>query len=132
VALALALVAAPASGSQRATRRQVERTLKHESEMVLVPAGTFVMGADANELLDFAQACEREFGEELAPLACVPERTHDFDTGTSPRQVFLSAFEIDHLEVTTAQYRECVAQDPATCARSSPATPATRSTRGPW
>jgi formylglycine-generating enzyme required for sulfatase activity len=111
-ALAVALVAASAPASQRVQRRQLERALKHESEMVLVPAGPFVMGAEQAELADFQRACEVEFGDELAPYVCVPERTKDFDTGGAPRVVFLSAFEIDRTEVTTAQYRECVARGP--------------------
>jgi len=106
----LALAALPADGSQHAARQQ-ERALKRESEMARIPAGTFIMGADDEEVVDFKRACEEEFGPEIGQQACVPERLRDFATG-SPRLVFVSAFEIDRLEVTTAHYRECVARGP--------------------
>jgi sulfatase modifying factor 1 len=110
-ALLVALLTPPAGGSEHLQRRQ-ERALKHESEMIRVPAGTFVMGADDAELADFQKACEREFGEELAAYVCVPERSKDFATGSAARVVYVSGFEIDRHEVTTSQYRECVARGP--------------------
>ncbi len=107
----VALVAASAGGSQHLQRRQ-ERTLKHESEMIRIPAGQFIMGADDEEVADFQKTCEQEFGADLAQFVCVLERWKDFGTGSSARVVFLSTFEIDRHEVTTAQYRECVAHGP--------------------
>ncbi len=106
-----ATLGVPAGGSQRLARRQ-ERVLKHEREMVLVPAGSFVMGADDVELADFQRACAEELGPEIAASGCVPERWSDFATGKLARQVFVSDYEIDRLEVNTASYRECVSRGP--------------------
>ena len=106
----VALTAASAGGSHELSRR-LERPSKRESEMVRVPAGTFVMGADAIEIENFTRACEEEFGPEIGSQACIDKRSEDFATAT-PRWVFVSGFEIDRYEVTTAQYRECVARGP--------------------
>jgi formylglycine-generating enzyme len=110
--LTFVLAATPAAASQHLVARRQERALKHESDMIRIPAGTFVMGADDTEIADFKRACEAEFGPEVAQNACIDDRSKDFDTGTQPRMVFVSTFEIDRYEVTTAQYRECVAHGP--------------------
>ena len=134
--LSAVLVAAAAGGLARAgeedgarRRGRVEVVAHRKSEMVRVPAGTFVMGfPDEKEGGEAAveQArndCEKAVGagagmwctawflanlyaQDQYPLLyllpyqnAVPQRD----------DVFLPAYEIDRFEVTVAQYRRCVA-----------------------
>jgi formylglycine-generating enzyme required for sulfatase activity len=81
----------------------VERDL-----MQRVPAGPFIMGMDDDERIEAQEACRREMGEDLAPFFC--EQTYGLSTAATgtPREVWLSGFEMDTYEVTTQKYRSCV------------------------
>jgi formylglycine-generating enzyme required for sulfatase activity len=116
--LAVVLVLLPplADASSRqgqATRRERDaRLAKRASEMVSVPAGDFVMGVTLAELPRLVEECVGELGPELGPHLCTEDRFVDTLTGETPRMVYLPAFEIDRYEVTTAEYRACVAAGP--------------------
>jgi formylglycine-generating enzyme required for sulfatase activity len=90
---------------------RIGHATKHESEMVLVPAGEFIMGADDAEVADWIEECQRELPGDAAGACTNLVTSGHFATGT-PREVFVSAFQIDRLEVTTAAYRECVRRGP--------------------
>lgn len=93
-------------------------------EMVEIPGGEFLMGFGA-EILDIPEyredertsrsqavelqaieECKRDFGEELSTFC-----NERFIWGASlpARRIHVDAFAIDRYEVTTAEYRECVA-----------------------
>ncbi|MBT8493566.1 MAG: formylglycine-generating enzyme family protein [Deltaproteobacteria bacterium] len=94
------------------------------SEMVEIPAGTFLMGFGAAVLalpesaeeeridrmrateLHATQECQKDFGEELA-VYCTAEGI--WQSALPHRTVHVDRFEIDRYEVTTADYRKCVA-----------------------
>jgi len=70
--------------------------LKDGSEMVLIPAGEFIMGTGEEELAELSkkfQRSEKYFASEMPA-----------------RKVYLSAFYIDKREITNAQFRRFVAE----------------------
>jgi formylglycine-generating enzyme required for sulfatase activity len=72
-------------------------TAADDVPMVLVPAGPFTMGSDADEALaecqKFRSDCQRSWFEDAEPV----------------HEVTLDAFYIDRYEVTNARYADCVA-----------------------
>jgi formylglycine-generating enzyme len=91
--------------------------IDHRSREVMVPAGAFSMGVPDDELEVAVGLCEMFFEptEQLALLRA-QGRMGSFCTSyrdelaqMAPRQVFLRAFAIDRDEVTTADYRACIA-----------------------
>jgi formylglycine-generating enzyme required for sulfatase activity len=110
--LGSALFGAGGAGASRELRTRIQRAEKRESEMVLVAAGSFIMGADDAERDDFLAACAAELGDDLADACSFMVERLYFTTGPTRREVHLSAFWIDRLEVTTADYRECVQYGP--------------------
>jgi formylglycine-generating enzyme required for sulfatase activity len=103
------LLASPAGGRahQVASGHKV-RLPQLRSEMVVVPGGTFLMGADDAELANAVDACRDEFGQEGSAL-CDQMRSYPESYFGQSRTVYLSPFEIDRFEVTVASYRHCVA-----------------------
>ncbi len=68
---------------------------------VLIPAGSFVMGSDPEEIDRAVELCEHEpYGDE----AC----EQYFQNELEVHQVSLSAFFIDRSEVTVSAYQRCV------------------------
>jgi len=72
--------------------------------MVRIPAGTFRMGASKEVQNAAAQLCQ----EEIGPANAKGCRVDQFQVEGPERRVFLSAFEIERVEVTVAAYRRCV------------------------
>lgn len=72
-----------------------------ELEMILIPAGEFVMGSSDAEIQLVVQECNQTEGN------C---RADWFDNEQPQRRVFLPDFRISKYEVTNAQYNVCVAQ----------------------
>jgi formylglycine-generating enzyme required for sulfatase activity len=110
--LVLVLVSDTAPATQVRTGREASAE-REEPEMVLVPGGEFTMGlTEGDELEQLIESCEEEVGEDaLADEFCTEHNPQfrDAMTGMKGRRVFLYDFRIDRREVTTAEYRECVA-----------------------
>jgi formylglycine-generating enzyme required for sulfatase activity len=106
-AFALALVAVPAEGNRIAG--EDVRSARRERDTAVVPGGSFVMGIGDDEREALVRACREEVWPDLAELLC-DEASPLFSFGRVPgaRRVYVSTFEIDRREVTTAQYRRCV------------------------
>lgn len=106
-AILLILAAGAAWGSQGSVRER--RAVRLEPEMAYVPAGSFIQGIDSAEYEKLRAGC----AEELAPRTQICQVDQVLmpaaPISDPPRQVFLRAFEIDRREVTTREYRECVA-----------------------
>jgi formylglycine-generating enzyme required for sulfatase activity len=96
------------SVTSRTGSARLARAEKRESEMVFVPAGTFITGMDDGEKAHLVQACVAEFGPELEQFCEPMIQDFHFGTGPAPREVFVSAFWIDRHEVTAGEYRACV------------------------
>jgi formylglycine-generating enzyme required for sulfatase activity len=97
---------APAgAGTQPAPLRRgrIERVVHQPPDMVVVPAGSFRMGPDPVEIEALLRACQVQFG--AASAAC----EEDHNRRLTEREVHLDAYAIDRLEVTSAEYRQCVA-----------------------
>jgi formylglycine-generating enzyme required for sulfatase activity len=69
---------------------------------VLIPAGTFVMGSDANEIELAVEMCKRE------PLGSDDFCEKGFANELEAHPVMLSAYYIDRTEVTVAAFARCV------------------------
>ncbi len=120
--LAVALLVSGGSGGSRASEDgggdesesqrsgRIARIEHKRSEMVRVPAGTFVMGFPETESDNALEACLAEYGSRLYPYLCTRnDELHVFKNATPSRDVFVSAFDIDRYEVTVAGYRRCAA-----------------------
>jgi formylglycine-generating enzyme required for sulfatase activity len=70
--------------------------------MILVPAGTFVMGSTGDDVLSALVDCQHE------PAGDRCEGTQ-FADESPPHRVTLSAYFLDRTEVTVAEYGRCVA-----------------------
>jgi len=92
---------------------RIDRIPVRRPAMVWVPAGHFLIGLSPRESERLLQACSVELG--LAARACdgstgyplppLLQGTH----GIGVREVFVGAFRIDRHEVTSAEFRACVA-----------------------
>jgi len=69
--------------------------------MVLIPAGAFEMGMDADRALAYCQ----QYYEPYSDVEC--ERS-SFEDEEPVHEVYLDAYYIDQYEVTNTAYRECV------------------------
>jgi len=104
-----------ASGEPAAPARRhghIETVAVPPPEMVRVPAGRFTMGPDDAEQERVMAACNAELG--LAAPYCSPGngtllRLLEGTVGIKSRRVLMDEFELDRREVTTGQYRSCVA-----------------------
>jgi formylglycine-generating enzyme len=110
VALADALaVAAPSPEVVKVPAGTTTTLVVARSLRVVIPAGRFLMGADADELKLARTLC----GDELRSggallLELSPRCTTRFDAETPAAEVFLPAYSIDRSEVTVAAYAACV------------------------
>lgn len=99
-----------ASASPRAGR--VVRVPREAPEAVEVPAGTFSMGLEPTTAELLTDACNAMVagmsgGQQLTTIVCGGMVSQI--AGMTMRPVFVSRFAIGRLEVTTSQYRACVA-----------------------
>ena len=74
-------------------------------EMVLVPAGEFIMGATPDGVARMVELCRKDAGGARDVSLCQPTVLDDQEPEVT---VLLAAFEIDRFEVTNADYRACV------------------------
>jgi formylglycine-generating enzyme required for sulfatase activity len=87
-----------------------QRVVERPSDMVKVPEGSFIMGMDDEEEVEFLSSCVTEVGSEMGEQICNQANTWligPFATG-GKRSVYLGSFQIDRYEVTNAKYRACV------------------------
>jgi formylglycine-generating enzyme required for sulfatase activity len=101
VTLCAAVVVA-AAGERRG---RIERVAHVRGEMVRVPAGAFRIGLDGDEKEQLYVACRAELG--MAEEFC--QRVLVGTIEATARSVFVGSFEIDRHEVTTKQFRACIA-----------------------
>ncbi len=111
--LALATQVAVAAAGGHVVR--VEQAPRRE---VFVPSGTFVMGVAKDDVGALVTACEQSFLDADTLLSVGQEtictlyenqlKAMSSDVGGEPREIFVSAYAIDRLEVTAGDYRECV------------------------
>ena len=115
--IAVIAAALPAtSGAERSRDGRVVRIDKQVSEMVRVPAGVARLGATPGELESLKRACMQLYDARVHELTCEDQgfpavligAQHTMFQGNA-RRVSLRSFAIDRHEVTTAEYRECVA-----------------------
>lgn len=119
--VAIALCAAPAGANEPTSRaaetpapRQhpragtVDTIVKKPPAMVVVRAGTFVMGFPDTDSArgELIAACVAEFGDAFRDTC---EDSRRWQDAAGLREVFLPAYAIDRSEVTVADYRRCVA-----------------------
>jgi len=78
-------------------------TLRQEGpKMLLVPAGSFIMGSSGDEVMAALLECQREPGGERC-------EQNLFANEAPPHRVTLSAFWLDRTEVTVGEYGRCAA-----------------------
>jgi sulfatase modifying factor 1 len=78
-------------------------TLREEgSQMILVPAGSFVMGSTGDDVMAALLDCQREPGGDRC-------EQNLFANEAPPHRVTLSAYWLDRTEVTVGQYARCAA-----------------------
>ncbi len=108
-ALALLALAAPSA----ANTGKVVRVEKPQRARVYIPSGTFAMGLTEEEMLAVATECESAIetaqnvsltGNEGLCGIYREELAH-----MEAREVYVDAFALDRTEVTTGDYRRCVA-----------------------
>jgi formylglycine-generating enzyme required for sulfatase activity len=119
-------VAVPEGGVDASGRPLLLRSLRDDSPMVFVPAGTFRSGLDAAQLRRLAEIeappspGAGDDSEDAAARAGRPSRTDRAEAAFAAdmrpaAEVRLGAFYVDRHEVTNAQYRRFLAaQDDAT------------------
>ncbi len=98
--------------AERPDRGKVVRVMRRSSEAVEVPAGSFWMGLEPNTIEMLGKLCETLTtgiygGMQTQALVC--SAVIGQVNGMAMRTVFLSRFAIGRREVTTAEYRACVA-----------------------
>ena len=81
---------------------------KIEDDMVLVPAGDFIMGSTPEQVEWAYQKCREEHQN---PALC---KRSDYERELPQRTVTLPDFEIDRFEVSIAEYRTCIQTGPCT------------------
>ncbi|MEZ4360081.1 MAG: SUMF1/EgtB/PvdO family nonheme iron enzyme [Kofleriaceae bacterium] len=90
---------------------KIVRVERPRDEWVEVPAGSFSMGLDPDSIAAMEQYCEAMTtgpgGQQ--PLAVLCEGVNIQLAGMTMRSVFVSRFAIGRREVSTAEYRRCVA-----------------------
>ncbi|MBI2896195.1 MAG: SUMF1/EgtB/PvdO family nonheme iron enzyme [Deltaproteobacteria bacterium] len=91
---------------------------------ILVPAGSFAMGAEAEELRAAARMCL----QQVDATFCTPAL---FQDEAPARRVRLSAYRIDATEVTNEAYGRCVSAGACTPARVQPGDDRFRLPRAP-
>src|SRR6476659_965761 len=102
-AVALMIVALGQTGVIESGRAVVaERPL---ASMVQIPAGPFPMGLTEEARRGAVALCKDELGARAGERLCEGEL---FDREWPGKNVWLSAFSIDRVEVTVAAYRVCV------------------------
>ncbi|MSP17326.1 MAG: hypothetical protein EXR73_12095 [Myxococcales bacterium] len=105
----LSLAASVALATEPGPGKGAEHARRVPAEMVPVPAGPFVMGLSTAELPRFLAECVAELGEEGAAF-CTPAAPLIAALVTPMRRVVqLPDYAIDRHEVTTLNYRACVA-----------------------
>jgi formylglycine-generating enzyme required for sulfatase activity len=114
VALA-AVTATQAFAAERPGR--VVRVEQPPSREVYVPAGVFTMGIGSADVAELVDDCLEAYGEEESNLGsasqvvsflCQQRYAEDLQHMVA-RRVFVSGFRMDRDEVSTADYRDCVA-----------------------
>jgi sulfatase modifying factor 1 len=107
-ALALAAAAAPAAGV-RVTANQPATLRARPAARVTVPAGSFRMGATADDLQLARRLCADELrGGGALMLELSPRCGSRFDGEGPQAEVFVPPFVMDRTEVTTGEYAACV------------------------
>ncbi len=95
--IGLAVIASLACAPREAKKEEAKKKEAAPEGMVLVPAGEFTMGMDADEALKecrkYLDDCKRKWFTNEEPV----------------HQVYLDAFYIDKYEVTQGEYDKCVA-----------------------
>jgi formylglycine-generating enzyme len=112
VAVAAAITSAVSVVAWAGRSGRVVRIERAPAEAVEIPAGTFSMGLDPDAIEMLSQHCDTM---TTSPAGQQPQGTvlcESMDTqlhGMEMRTVFLSRFAIGRREVTTSDYRACVA-----------------------
>jgi formylglycine-generating enzyme required for sulfatase activity len=108
-------VTADKAGDNTQTSTEAQIRSLDQMAMVFVPGGTFQMGSTEAEVMDALVFCRQHYGycNEWFYMREHPQHT-----------VTLDDFWIDQMEVSNAQYRQCVeagiCAEPATCKNGEP------------